>query len=46
MRLANIILEQAVKQRASDIHLEPRENDLRVRYRIDGFAILWWSRVG
>ena len=31
-----MILEQAVKQRASDVHLEPREDDLRVRYRIDG----------
>ena len=31
-----MILEQAVKQRASDVHLEPREDDLRVRFRIDG----------
>lgn len=36
VKLANMILEQAVKQRASDVHLEPREDDLRVRYRIDG----------
>jgi len=36
VKLANMILEQAVKQRASDVHLEPREDDLRVRFRIDG----------
>ena len=30
VKLANMILEQAVKQRASDVHLEPREDDLRV----------------
>ena len=32
----NMIVEEAVKTRASDIHLEPEENRLRVRYRIDG----------
>ena len=31
-----MIVEEAVKTRASDIHLEPQENSLRVRYRIDG----------
>jgi general secretion pathway protein E len=31
-----LIIEEAVKTRASDIHLEPEENRLRVRYRIDG----------
>lgn len=36
VKLANMILEQAVKQGASDVHLEPREDDLRVRFRIDG----------
>lgn len=30
------IIEQAVRQRASDIHIEPLENRIRVRYRIDG----------
>ena len=34
--LINNIIEQAVRQRASDIHIEPLENLLRVRYRIDG----------
>ena len=32
----SLIIEEAVKTRASDIHLEPEENRLRVRYRIDG----------
>ena len=34
--LINNILEQAVRQRASDIHIEPMEKTVRVRYRIDG----------
>jgi general secretion pathway protein E len=32
----SMIIEEAVKTRTSDIHLEPEENRLRVRYRIDG----------
>lgn len=32
----NLIVEEAVKARASDIHIEPEEKRLRVRYRIDG----------
>ncbi len=36
IRLVNQILSRAVEQRASDIHVEPFENELRVRYRIDG----------
>ncbi len=32
----NLILLEAIQQGASDIHFEPYENDLRVRYRIDG----------
>ena len=36
VRLVNEILIEAVRDRASDIHVEPFENDLRVRYRIDG----------
>ncbi|MEK7281219.1 MAG: GspE/PulE family protein, partial [Chloroflexota bacterium] len=32
----NLIIEEAVKARSSDIHIEPEENRLRVRYRIDG----------
>ncbi len=34
--LVRKIIEQAVRQRASDIHIEPLENRIRVRYRIDG----------
>ncbi len=36
VKLADMILQQAIKDKASDIHLEPREEDLRVRYRVDG----------
>ncbi len=36
VRLANTIIQQAVKERASDIHLEPDRKGVRVRYRIDG----------
>ncbi len=35
-RLVNLILIEAVKRGASDIHVEPYENELRVRYRVDG----------
>lgn len=35
-RLVNLIIMQAVKERASDIHIEPEEETLKVRYRIDG----------
>ena len=36
IKLANLILVQAVKDRCSDIHIEPFEKSLRLRYRIDG----------
>ena len=36
IRLVNSILTQAVRARASDIHIEPFERELKVRYRIDG----------
>ncbi|QQR54273.1 type II secretion system ATPase GspE [bacterium] len=36
IKLVNHILFQAVKQGASDIHIEPFEKEMRVRYRIDG----------
>lgn len=36
IKLANIIIMQAIKDRASDIHLEPFEKVVRLRYRIDG----------
>lgn len=34
--LVNSMIEQAARQRASDIHMEPLENRVRIRYRIDG----------
>ncbi len=34
--LVKDMIEKAVRQRASDIHIEPMENIIRVRYRIDG----------
>jgi general secretion pathway protein E len=36
IQLVNLILSQAVRDRASDIHIEPFERELQVRYRIDG----------
>jgi type IV pilus assembly protein PilB len=37
VRLVNLIISQGVRERASDIHLEPEEKDVRIRYRVDGF---------
>jgi len=39
VKLANLIVLQAIKDRASDIHLEPFEKVMRLRYRIDGVLI-------
>lgn len=36
IRLVNLLIDRAIEQRASDIHIEPFEGRLRVRYRIDG----------
>jgi len=36
VRLANVILTQAVKDGASDVHVEPTRGGVRIRYRIDG----------
>ncbi|HON56333.1 MAG TPA: GspE/PulE family protein [bacterium] len=36
IKLVNLIIEQAIVDRASDIHIEPQHNRLRIRYRIDG----------
>jgi general secretion pathway protein E len=36
IQLVNMIIENAVKDRASDIHIEPGEQTVRARYRIDG----------
>lgn len=36
VRLVNEVLQEAVAQRASDVHIEPQEHELEVRYRVDG----------
>jgi type IV pilus assembly protein PilB len=36
VKFVNLLITQAVNDRASDIHVEPTENDLRIRFRIDG----------
>ncbi len=36
IKFVNQVLEEAIKDRATDVHLEPFEGELRVRYRIDG----------
>jgi len=36
VRLVNDLLLEAINERASDIHIEPYENELKIRYRIDG----------
>ena len=36
VKLANTILSQALRQRASDVHIESAESNIRVRYRVDG----------
>ena len=39
VRFVNLLITQAISDRASDIHIEPAERDLRVRYRIDGVLL-------
>lgn len=36
VKFVNLMITRAVKDRASDIHVEPQERDLRIRYRVDG----------
>lgn len=36
VKLVNVILSEAVRARAADVHIEPQERDIRIRYRIDG----------
>jgi len=36
VRALDLLIEEAIKNRASDIHIEPQETHLKVRYRIDG----------
>ena len=39
IRLVNLIIDEAYRSRASDIHIEPMSNRVRVRYRIDGVCV-------
>ena len=39
IKLANLMIMQAIKDRASDIHLEPFEKTMRLRYRVDGVLL-------
>ncbi|HQP11608.1 MAG TPA: GspE/PulE family protein [Candidatus Omnitrophota bacterium] len=39
IRLVNLAIREAIKQRASDIHVEPMQDCVRVRYRIDGTLV-------
>ncbi len=39
IKLANLVIVQAIKDRASDIHLEPFEKSMRLRYRVDGVLL-------
>ncbi len=36
VRLVDVVLADAVRARASDVHVEPQANELRIRYRVDG----------
>ena len=39
VRLANLIIDEAVRMRASDIHVEPMADRVRIRYRVDGVCV-------
>lgn len=39
--LVNTIIEDAIRQKASDIHIEPFENELRIRFRVDGSLFVY-----
>jgi type IV pilus assembly protein PilB len=39
VRLANLIISQAIADKASDIHIEPMKDGMRVRYRVDGVML-------
>ena len=36
VRFVNLVITQAIKEKASDIHLEPFEHEFKIRYRVDG----------
>ena len=43
IRFVNSVIERAITERASDIHLEPQEGEMVVRMRIDGVLDAWWK---
>jgi len=45
VKLVNLVLTDAVKRGASDIHMEPYEKEFRVRFRIDAFSIDYESAL-
>ena len=46
IRLVNGVIRQAVAEKASDIHIEPFENEIRLRYRVDGVLTEQASQIG
>src|SRR5204862_4402381 len=36
VKMVNLLITQAIADRASDVHIEPTERDVRIRYRVDG----------
>src|SRR5207253_3795833 len=36
VKIVNLLVNQAIRDRGSDIHIEPSERDVRIRYRVDG----------
>jgi type IV pilus assembly protein PilB len=40
IKIVNLVLAQAIKEKASDIHIEPFQNTLKLRYRVDGELML------
>jgi type IV pilus assembly protein PilB len=41
IRYVDLVLYQAIKEKASDIHFEPFEKDFKIRYRVDGALTKW-----
>jgi type IV pilus assembly protein PilB len=46
VRMVNLILDDAAMKGASDIHIEPHEHSLRIRYRIDGMLLEMMDQPG
>jgi type IV pilus assembly protein PilB len=46
VQVVHLIITQALRDRASDVHIEPRADRVRVRYRIDGACTTCWTYPG